>query len=60
MIVLEKETISYRSINENINVREVAEFFGGKGHDTAASSKIKKENLNMIIESLLEFKKNVD
>ena len=33
MVVMEKETISYRSIKEGVNVREIAEYYGGKGHD---------------------------
>lgn len=52
MVVMEKETISYRSIHKNVNVRKIAEQFGGNGHDQAASSKIKTEQLEKIIESL--------
>lgn len=42
-------TISYRSIKDNVNVRIIAEAFGGKGHDKAASSPINDSTKNKII-----------
>lgn len=47
-------TISYRRIKENFKVREIAEYFGGKGHDYAASSPIFKDTQEKIINTLLK------
>lgn len=38
MNILDKDTISYRSINQNIDCSVIAKYFGGKGHKNAASS----------------------
>lgn len=54
LIVLEYGTISFRSIKENVNVRKIAEVFGGKGHDKAASCPIRKEQISEILEILLK------
>lgn len=54
LIVLEYGTISFRSIKENVNVRKIAEVFGGKGHDKAASCPIREEQISDILEILLK------
>lgn len=52
LIALDYGTISYRSIKDNISVRKIAETFGGKGHDKAASSPINDAVKKKIIEFL--------
>lgn len=52
LIALDKGTISYRSIKDDVNVRIVAENFGGKGHDKSSSSPISEDNKDKIIEIL--------
>lgn len=47
-------TISYRRIKENFKVREIAEYFGGKGHDYAASSPIYSNQKEDILSVLLK------
>lgn len=47
-------TISYRRIKENFKVREIAEYFGGKGHDYAASSPINNSQKEDILKVLLK------
>ena len=42
LVSLDNGTISFRNITPGVRVREIAESFGGKGHDYAASSPIKK------------------
>lgn len=54
LIALDYGTISYRSIKENINVRIIAETFGGKGHDKTASSPISEEQKKALIEILTQ------
>lgn len=54
LIALDYGTISYRSIRENINVRIIAETFGGKGHDKTASSPISEEQKKALIEILTQ------
>lgn len=49
-------TISYRRIKENFKVREIAEYFGGKGHDYVASSPIYAEQKEEVINTLLKKK----
>lgn len=49
-------TISYRRIKENFKVREIAEYFGGRGHDYAASSPILEETKESILNLLLSKK----
>lgn len=55
-IVLEIPSISFRSINDDVNVHEIAEVFGGGGHVHAASVPIKKDVLEAIIDHLLHTK----
>ena len=50
LIALDHQTISYRTIKNNTNVRIIAESFGGKGHDYAAGSQLSSETLNKIID----------
>ena len=53
-IAMDYGTISYRRIKENFKVREIAEYFGGKGHDYAASSPISSSAKEEIINTLLK------
>jgi len=52
-ISMDYGTISYRSIKANVNVRIIAERFGGKGHENSASSPIstviKEQIINLLI-----------
>lgn len=50
-------TISYRRIKENFKVREIAEYFGGRGHDYAASSPIYSEQKEAVLKALLKKRK---
>jgi oligoribonuclease NrnB/cAMP/cGMP phosphodiesterase (DHH superfamily) len=43
MIALDPGVVAYRSVKEGIAVRPVAELFGGKGHDKAATNPITEE-----------------
>lgn len=52
LVSLDNGTISYRNITSGVNVRVIAEAFGGKGYDYAASSPIKKDTFNDIIDIL--------
>lgn len=52
LITLDKGTISYISIKDDVNVRIVAENFGGKGHDKSSSSPISEDNKEKIIKIL--------
>lgn len=54
LVAMDHGTISYRSIKPDVNVRIVAEYFGGKGHDNAAGSNISNEQKEKILELLLE------
>ncbi len=54
LVAMDHGTISYRSIRPNVNVRMVAEYFGGKGHDNAAGSNISDEQKEKILQLLLE------
>ena len=56
-IAMDYGTISYRRIKENFKVREIAEYFGGKGHDYAASSPIYSDTKEEIITTLFKNKK---
>lgn len=49
LVSMESGNVSYRNINPNVNVRLIAEKFGGKGHDFAAGSKLNNEKINKII-----------
>lgn len=48
LIARDYGTISYRSVKEGINVRPIAEAFGGKGHDKAASSPIRPDLISAL------------
>ena len=52
MIALDRGVVSYRSVKSGVSVRQVAEYFNGKGHDVAATNPITDENLQDIIELL--------
>ena len=54
LIALDYGVISYRSIKDNVNVRLIAEAFGGKGHDKAAGSHITEEKKRTLIRVLTE------
>ena len=53
MVSIDNGTISYRNITQGVNVRVIAEYFGGKGHDYAASSPIEKDKLDDIVDILI-------
>jgi len=46
LVIDDGDTVSYRSIKDNIDCSKVAEYFGGKGHKNAASSP--KDNAKFI------------
>lgn len=52
LIALDYETISYRSVKDDVNVRLIAEAMGGKGHDKAASSPISESQKKELIKTL--------
>lgn len=54
MPALDYGTISYRGVKEDFKVREIAEYFGGRGHDYAASSPILDETKESILKLLLK------
>ena len=54
MISIDRGVISYRSINKNVSVRKVAEFYNGKGHDVAATNPITSEQKEMILSILIK------
>ena len=53
MVSIDRNVISYRSVKPNVSVRKVAEYFGGKGHEVAATNpifqSIKEEIINVLI-----------
>lgn len=51
-IAMDYGLVCYRSIKEDVNVRLIAEAMGGKGHDKAAGSPIRSEQLEFIIDIL--------
>ena len=53
-IAMDYGTISYRTVRDNFKVREIAEYFGGKGHDYVASSPIHSDSKDDIINMLLK------
>lgn len=57
MIAIDRGTVSYRSIKENVNVRIVAEAFGGKGHDKASTNQIDDNYLEEVVNNLTKVKK---
>lgn len=52
LVAMDHNTISYRSVDPNMNVRIIAEQMGGKGHDNAAGSNISKEQRENILNIL--------
>ena len=48
MVARDKGVVSFRNLNPDVNVRMIAESYGGKGHDFAAFAKINKELENII------------
>ena len=52
MISLDRSVVSYRNVKENVSVRKVAEYYGGKGHDVAATNPITSEQKEDIIKIL--------
>ena len=52
MISLDRGVVSYRSTKDGVSVRKVAEYFGGKGHDKAATNPITSKNKEAILEIL--------
>ena len=54
MIALDPGVVCYRNVTPNTNVRKIAEYFGGKGHDKAASNPITQELQNKLLKILTE------
>ena len=52
MISLDRGVVCYRSVKKDIAVRPVAELFGGKGHEKAASNPITNNKMSEIIKTL--------
>lgn len=52
MIALDPGVVSYRSVRDNVKVRLVAEYFGGKGHDKAGSNPITGEVQHKLVKVL--------
>lgn len=52
MIALDPGVVSYRSVKDDVRVRDVAEYFGGKGHDKAASNPITDETEKKLVKIL--------
>ena len=52
MIALDPGVVAYRSVRDGKAVRPVAELFGGKGHDKAATNPITDEMISKILEVL--------
>lgn len=54
MIALDPGVVAYRSVREGKTVRPVAELFGGKGHDKAATNPITDEMISKILDVLIK------
>jgi nanoRNase/pAp phosphatase (c-di-AMP/oligoRNAs hydrolase) len=52
MISVDPLVVSYRSVKENVSVRQVAEHFGGKGHEKASSNPIDEDTKKMLVRIL--------
>ena len=52
MIALDPGVVCYRSVKNDVRVRDVAEYFGGKGHDKAASNPITDETEKKLVKIL--------
>lgn len=57
MIALDPGVVCYRSVKDDIKVRPVAEYFGGKGHDKAGSNPITEEMQTEILKLLTKKEK---
>lgn len=53
LVAFQYGVISYRNVNPEVKVRKIAEYFGGKGHDYAASSPIKIEKIEKLVDVLI-------
>ena len=53
IVALDRKTISYRSVKDNVNVGDVAVAMGGKGHDKAGTNELSDEQIQSIINILL-------
>lgn len=58
MMAMDHDSISFRSIKDGINVRKIAESFGGKGHDVAAACPIYGDTKEEIINIILKRRNN--
>lgn len=58
MIALDPGVISYRSVKDGVEVRPVAELFGGKGHAKAASNPITEQQQTEILKVLTKKENN--
>jgi len=56
MIAMDPGVVCYRSVRDGVKVRPVAELFGGKGHDKAASNPITEEIQNKFVKVLIKNK----
>ena len=54
MIAMDPGVICYRSVRDGVNVRQVAEYFSGKGHDRAGSNPINDDVKNNLIKILVK------
>ena len=52
-MAVDNETISFRSINNDVEVKSIAVEFNGGGHDKASSCPLNKENERKIIKKFL-------
>ena len=52
-MAVDNETVSFRSINNNIEVKSIAENFNGYGHEYAASCNLNPENEKKLIQKFL-------
>ena len=57
MIAFDPGVVAYRSVKEGVHVRPVAELFGGKGHEKAATNPITDEMQTEILKILTKEKK---
>lgn len=58
MVSLDRGVVSYRSVKDGVHVRPVAELFGGKGHEKAASNPITQQMQTEIIKVLTKKENN--
>lgn len=57
MIALDPGVVAYRSVKEGVHVRPVAELFGGKGHEKAATNPITEEMQTELVKILTKSEK---